>query len=359
MNEIDNNKNIIIIMFIILGIVIMLYLLIKILLNTNKNPTKKYTKSPKSKKSEKSVRSIVTHSLLGKRGDTGNQIFQIACVVAAAKRSNAKVVLPAISKLAITNMFNLEKYPQKNIIIDKSFHEYDNYEKIIIPEDGKTYDIRGYRQAYKYFEDCSEDIRELFTPKQYIIDTMRKILPKKYIAVHIRKGDYIKMMHNVPPLREFKICKLEYYKQGIKRLKKDYPDYPVLVCTDSPDFVKPLLKQLGATLSPSCKKLSPKISDFCTMYLSDALIISNSTFSWWSAYLRTKRKIICPTPWWDPSGVIGNMVGLDGPYLHYPKWTLLDSETGRFVRGPYGKKGNRKVKKNVPDICRFIRGMVV
>lgn len=350
---VDRNKNIIILSFVLLCFIIIIYFIIKIILNKNKNPSSK-----KANLNNENKRSIVTHSLIGKRGDTGNQMFQIACVIAAAKRSKAKIIFPPISKLPITEMFDLTMFECKKLTIDKSFNEYDNYEKIIIPKDGKIYDIRGYRQAYKYFEDYSKEIRKIFTPKQHIIDKMRKILPLKYIAVHIRKGDYIKLMHNVPSLREFKMCKLKYYKEAIKELQKYYPKYPVLICTDSPDFVKPLLKELGAKLSP-IKDLSPKISDFCTMYLSDALVISNSTFSWWAAYLRTRRNIICPTPWWDPRGIIGNIVGLDGPHLHYPNWTLLDADSGKYIRGPYGKKGNRKDNRNVPDICRLIRGMII
>src|SRR5574338_240707 len=95
--------------------------------------------------------SIVTSTYLGTRGDMGNQIFQLACVISAGKRSGANIIIPTrIATLPINNLFNLNMFEFNDITPDATFYEYDNYEHIVIPDDGRNYNIRGYRQAYKY-----------------------------------------------------------------------------------------------------------------------------------------------------------------------------------------------------------------
>lgn len=336
--------------------------------------------------------SIVTHTGIGTRGDMGNQIFQIACVVAAGARSGAQVVLPpVVGTLPISQLFDVSQLGWADVKIDRTYYEYDNYESIFIPADGQTYDIRGYRQAYKYFEDVSDQIRTLFTPRAEILDAVRAVLPESYLAIHIRRGDYIKKIHQVPLLREFKQCQLSYYQAGIRRLRRRYPHLPILVCTDSPDWVRPLLSQLDVhqkspstanqspsiveekgsnpqsssidmniMLAPTVEGISPKFTDFCVLYLASGLVISNSTYSWWAAYLRNGRRVICPTPWWDPKGFIGTGMGLNGPYLHYPEWWLLDADTGTTRRRPYAT--DHDLEDTNPDtlsIFRIARGLLL
>lgn len=303
--------------------------------------------------------SIITSTSLGKRGDMGNQLFQIATLIGSSYISdNPKIVLPTkVRDLPISKLFNLSRFEYNDLDIDKTFYEYDNYEEINIPSDGKIYDIRGYRQAYKYFDFCRDEIRNILKPNNEILN---KISLKKYIAVHIRRGDYIKTIHNIRLLREFKKCSLQYYKQGIKLLKKIYPNHDVVVCSDSPEWVSDILNDLDpeAKLAPTIDNILPKYCDFCTLYLADGVVMSNSTYSWWASYLRNNRPIIAPSPWWDPDGFIGTAMGLDGPYLHYPEWTILDADNGNVIREPYGTDkpdNNHETLK----LYKLIRGLII
>lgn len=357
--EVKFERGILFVGYIILSLLILGYIGIIIIMYVLRNP--KF--SINNYQNIKSNKSIVTYTYLGKRGDMGNQMFQLACIIAAGRRSNADVIFPTkISDLPIIKLFDLTKFEWKNIIPNVTFYEYDNYEPIVIPSDGKKYNISGYRQAYKYFDDCDVIIREIFTPRLDIIASVQAVVPNEYIAVHIRKGDYIKFIHKIPLLREFRQCQLNYYKQGIKKLREKYGDCPLLICTDSPKWVSPILNDLDskAVLAPIIQNIDPKFSDFCILYLSLGNVISNSTFGWWASYLRSERLIICPSPWWDPKGFIGTAIGLDGPYLHHPNWLLLDTDTGKIVREPHSKIGEKIDTNNETlNLYKLVRGMLL
>lgn len=302
--------------------------------------------------------SYATHSGIGYRGDMGNQLFQIATVIAAARRSGSNYFFdPSILELPVNKLFELDNLNYNELPVDRYIYEFSNYEEIQIPKDGKVYGIRGYRQCYKYFDDFGEHIRSIFKPRAYILEKLKPYLPAEYIAVHIRKGDYIKAMHSFTIFKEFKRCSDQYYIRSVEDIKKVHPNLPVIMCTDSPDLVGELLLKLNATLAPIVPEISGKYTDFCTLYNASALVISNSTYSWWAAYLRPGRLVIAPSPWWDPDGFIGGALGLSGPYLHYKEWHLNDPDTGEFVEG----SGSRviELEDNTPDIFKAIRGIIL
>jgi hypothetical protein len=318
---------------VLLGIIVLYFILLWY--------TTLYSNPPLSKlnTSEIDRKSIVTLSYLGRRGDMGNQLFQIATAHAATLRSNSELVLPSSTKtLPLMELFDLSSVRIVNVTPTRKYYERDNYESIVIPSDGQVYDIYGYRQAYRYFDDYSAEVRQLLAPKQSILEQVRAALPPKYLVVHIRRGDYIKKMHSISYLREFRRCQLPYYKAGVKKLREVYPDLPVIVCTDSPTQVQSLLFEIDSTaiLAPIIPNVKGKFSDFCIMYNATGLVISNSTYSWMAAYLKSDKMVVCPSPWWDPSGIIGTGLGLHGPYLHYPKWWILNCDSGMIEREPHG-----------------------
>lgn len=70
--------------------------------------------------------------------------------------------------------------------------------------------------------------------------------------------------------------------------------------------------------------------------------------------------IICPSPWWDPDGFIGTAMALNGPYLHHPDWWLLDTDTGKLVRTPDSKEGDKPDNSNETLLLyKLIRGMLL
>lgn len=362
----DVSNKFLIVGCIVLVTLILIYFIVVALLYWRQNPTISVQDAVFNDLNEILISSTVTDTYIGTRGDMGNQMFQLACIIAAAERSKAQVVLPTrIAMLPIIDLFDLTHLEWKDVNPDAIFYEYDNYENIIIPNDGRVYNINGYRQAYRYFEDYAQEIRALFTPKPNILNAVRAVVPNEqnYIAVHIRRGDYVKLIHKVPILREFRQCQLEYYKEGIRKLRENYPECPLLVCTDSPQWVIPLLAELDskAILAPVIKDISPKFSDFCVLYLAKCgVVMSNSSYSWWASYLNPGRSIICPSPWWDNNGFIGKGVGLDGPYLHYQDWWLLDADTGQLVREPHSTTGERPDRnKETLNLYRLVRGTLL
>lgn len=343
---------------IIVALIIMVYLVTVTVLHYWRNPTAATAVEPEGMHTP----STVTRANLGERGEMGNHMFQLACVLAAAHRSQAQVVLPPeVMQHPISDLCDLTGYTLGNPPVDAVFHEYDNYEAITIPADGRCYDISGYRQAYQYFEDSKDMIRERMRPRPSLVSAVAPTVPPQYIAVHIRMGDYIKPMHTIPMLREFTRCTIAYYAAAVQHIKKLYPDLPVLVCTNSPKLVGPLLSQIDPTaqLSTPVAGVRPQLYDFCVLYLASAVVMSNSTFSWWAAYLRPGRPVVAPSPWWDPAGFVGTAMGLDGPYLHYPEWGLLSPETGAIVRRPYSTEGERPdTNDDTLNIYRLFRGMI-
>jgi hypothetical protein len=261
----------------------------------------------------------------------------------------------------IADVCDLTEYELGTPKVDAVFHEYDNYEAITIPPDGRTYDISGYRQAYQYFEDCRDLIRQKLRPNAELLSRVQGTVPSQYIAVHIRMGDYLKPMHTIPMLREFTRCTVQYYHTAVQHIKKVYPKAAILVCTNSPKLVQPLLPQIDseARLTQSVDGTRPDLYDFAVIYLASAVVMSNSTFSWWAAYLRPGRPVVAPSPWWDPVGFVGTAMGLDGPYLHYPEWGLLDPQTGAIVRRPHSTVGDRPdTNSDTLNIYRLFRGMI-
>lgn len=270
----------------------------------------------------------ITYSKLGFFGNLGNQMFQIAATVALAKRHHpASVIFPVyLKQLPISQLFNLEQFPLQDVATDINIYEFQEFDDIVLSRDGKVYNLLGYRQAYPYFDEYADEIRNLFSPRKELLDVVKTHLPPKYIAVHIRRGEYLKSWF------QFTICECAYFRAAIMRLRRQHGMLPIIICTDQREAVESWLSEFGpnVSLSRSIPNMSTQITDFCTLYLAHALVISNSTFSWWAAYLRPKRTIIIPSPWYKPN--LWKYVLCSAHLLYYPDWIILDATMGKRLR---------------------------
>lgn len=386
---------------VILALIVACWLWAKISVATNPNPSRSnYTKRILN---DDSSSSAITVMSLGSRGDLGNQMFEIATAWAAAKHNQCSIVLPTKTKsLSICSIFDLDQSsstPTKpinqiikynDLFTSQRIREYYNYEEIFIPLNSGIWDIRGYRQCYRYFDDYRNEIKQLFTPKVEYLEAVRKLLPPVYIAIHIRLGDTYKLYHELSCLcREGSRCSTNYYRSAIVHLRRmlNNNTCPVFICTNLPKLIDKELLSIdhNIKLAPLASNIPPVFSDFCVLYAASGMAMAMSTFSWWAAYVGTAsnvnnvndvnvmpddsksmdvsqkhpQAIIAPSPWWYSGSFIATATNIDGPYLHYPAWLLLDPITGEVKREPFSLKGELPDNdKETADIVKYVRGFL-
>jgi hypothetical protein len=127
------------------------------------------------------------------------------------------------------------------------------------------------------------------------------------ISVHIRRGDYMNSLDS------FGVLSSKYYNSAIEfTLENSSTSFSrVLVFSDDIAVAKQLFSELNISLPVQFAESPENYPEETLMLMSqsDAIIISNSTFSWWAAQLGNKSKfVVCPSKWFrgmlDPEDLI-------------------------------------------------------
>jgi len=214
------------------------------------------------------------------------------------KLSNYKIIPPFTYSFIINDSF-FDKIKRKLIggsyFLEKDLsyqNEFENCKK-------NTY-IEGYFQSEKYFIALRQEILNQFTFNSNVNSQTKslaeKINQKPSIAIHIRRGDYIK---NKTINQTHGSCDLDYYKRALKHF--DLNKYQLYFFSDDINWVK---KNFDFITKNSCNFIDWNNSteswqDMYLMSLCDNFIIANSSFSWWGAWLSTNsnKKVIAPKVW--------------------------------------------------------------
>lgn len=248
---------------------------------------------------------MITFSKLGAFGRLGNQLWQIASTAGIAITNDTCSNFP---EWKYEDYF-INKLPhnllQGILIKEKNFH-YDEYKLT-----NSNYDLHGYFQSYKYFEDWSSIIKEQFTFKpDFIEQTKAKFnhFDKRTIAIHVRRGDY------VGNLSHYNLS-MGYYLTALEEL--DWQNSNLLFFSDDIEFCKWHFNCLPNAYFSPCNE----IEDLCLMTLCDDFIIANSSFSFWGAYLGEKSysKVVRPI-----NHFAGNQLKHDIKDLYPTNWIAND-----------------------------------
>lgn len=241
---------------------------------------------------------MITFSKLGSYGRLGNQLFQIASVIGIAKEVGTDYKLPIWS---YAKWFKIgRKYPNLKgekaytSIKEQQFHfdpEFCAQNALIL----KNYvvDILGYLQSEKWFKNALNAIREnlmfdegeLFT----FLNNSEYFPMEGDVAVHIRRGDFSEnknYAHLMP----------EYYGS----LFADNPNKIYHIFTDDYEYARFHFRHYPNVLF--CDNYTD-IEHLMLMSQFTELVIANSSFSWWAAWLaeqyNEKVKVIRPTCLFD------------------------------------------------------------
>lgn len=174
--------------------------------------------------------------------------------------------------------------------------------------------VRGYFQSYVYVDavvrTAGFKTLELAGPSDWFQKMALRAKDVKPIMVHVRRGDYAKLAE------EFGLLSASYYLEGIKLVtEKLAKPAPVWIFSDELENVKnelePALKSSNinnAIVWVSEPEGTDAAESLMLMSLGCANVISNSTFSWWSAILNPQGLVVAPTKWFkgkeDPKDLI-------------------------------------------------------
>ena len=242
-------------------------------------------------------------------GRMGNQMFQYAFALSTAKKLNTRFVVlkPDVEVTVIHNYFLLNSNPLlfslklrltkflrfKN---QKSFNNHQSAENISNSLSDSTL-YTGFFQSYDYFRQVETFIKKHFTLRRSFSRIFKKkyahLLTKKYVVIHTRKKDY--HIHGTDELGGKDVTlKKSYYETCLSKIS-NLEDYQVIVISDDIKLTKKDFENY-----PNFKfESNEEVVDFQLMLHADILIISNSTFSWWGAYLNSKpnKKVYAPKYW--------------------------------------------------------------
>ena len=227
---------------------------------------------------------MITFSKLGKKGNLGNQLFQIASTVGIARKHGHSWCFP---KWKYSEYLNL-KLPacDKNLnfqkLNERSYHVHD------WPVENGDYDLEGWLQSEKYFDIAYTRKIFSFNPviKEKTLGLVKTLFDKKTILISIRRGDFV----NHPLYFQLSY---KYYFLALLEFFPDWHSHNILFTSDDINWCKEHFQKLkNAHFLEGFKPMEQIIiSSQC-----DHFIISNSTFSWWQAWLGEKNdsKIIRP-----------------------------------------------------------------
>lgn len=234
-------------------------------------------------------------------GQLGNILFEIAAGASLAKRLG--VPFKAIGCHPFSQSGTITEYVkpfQQSVLRKIDFLDFMPENVEVYTESGFVYNplplkrdliLKGCFQSEKYLD--RETVRSLFEIDQetdvYIKNKYGHILNKKPVGIHVRRGDYLLLEYKHP------VCRMPYFKKAMSLFDKGTS---FLVMSNDIAWCKKHFKGDNFYFS---ENESP-IVDFYLQSKCSHNVISNSSYSWWAAWLNPNpdKKVIYPSPWFGP-----------------------------------------------------------
>ena len=256
------------------------------------------------------------------KGGLGNQLFQYAFGRLIAISRNEELFLDKDIlgqkgdtyrsygldcfkiKAGIANFSDILKYKYPLGIISKAWRFFKakflrifhiGYETRMLQT--KSQYLDGFFQSYKYLELIKEELlAEIVLKDGFSINTQRYLAMMsegQSVALHVRRGDYV---NNKETSKAHFVCDLNYYNQAIALMESKLGNnLKFYVFSDDIDWCKESFKGekfVFVSNLGDCQELM-------LMSKANHNIISNSSFSFWSAWLNVNENkvVISPSIW--------------------------------------------------------------
>ena len=135
--------------------------------------------------------------------------------------------------------------------------------------------LNGYFQRYEYYQPFKDVIRKRWLVPGFLPVSQRSA---REIVLNIRRGDYIQMGWATP---------FEFFREVLESAKCER----VFIVTDEPR--DPFFRRFGH-YQPVVFHQGP-LEDFSMLLSFKKMAISQSTFSWWAAFLSEAEEVVVPS----------------------------------------------------------------
>lgn len=284
------------------------------------------------------------------KGGLGNQLFIYFAAASLAERNGAKLVIETgeIGNAETFRTFGLNnlilpvpfqviepRFNFRNKVLRKVLRELRNLRHLVLRDyihtseevgfvdlnnlrssSGSIY-LDAYYQSWRYFADL-EVLQGAIVVQPKVksnsyVEHMERMKIKNVIAVHIRRGDFLKFKDSIGVLN------LDYYRDALLEVKHSNPNSEVWAYSDDLQFIKQNQKYLGIDYIPDSASALTETETLFLMSAAKAIVTSNSTFSWWAATLSSREtKVFCPDPWHKSAPIPNELVP--------PSWKTVESK---------------------------------
>jgi hypothetical protein len=179
-------------------------------------------------------------------------------------------------------------------VISENFN-YNFNENFILPSSGLTFYEGGWHSE-RYFIEVKDFVMNSFQftePSDYENNLLIKdIRGCNSVCIHVRRGDYLDSVN----INMFGgVCTVEYFSKAINYIKTRVPNAHFFIFSNDFEWVKTNLDVDKVTYVTANEKAN-SWKDMYLMSICKHNIISNSTFSWWGAWLNKNEEkiIVCP-----------------------------------------------------------------
>ncbi len=169
-------------------------------------------------------------------------------------------------------------------------------------------ELRGYYQSHLYashlpnkmtIRECEKTFSLWYGKHASKIKALGNVA-----ALHVRGTDYL--LHS----KETGLLSQDYYQNAVLELQSDVEFSEIWVFSDDPIYAERILANINANfyfVKPP--ESSIDLESFVLISKCSSIIIGNSTFAWWSAWLsETATHVYCPDEWFrgldDPKDLI-------------------------------------------------------
>ena len=223
-----------------------------------------------------------------------------------------------LRQLPLQFFFSLSKNClSPNSVINKHImHGLGFDEEVTRLSDGTK--LVGYFTSEIYFKDYEKLVRYLFNiddflNKNDINDILKQLMGRTPVSLHVRRGDYVN--NNL-----FDIGNLDnYYRKCMNEIISEVKDPLFVIFSDDPKWLLrwDVLKDFEHHIISGVHRCP--LQDMALIAWCQHHIISNSTFSWWAAWLNAsqEKRVFMPSRWlnkWTSSECGLSVVG----------WTEID-----------------------------------